>query len=164
MKFDLSSVLNNFDMSDAVDAPVFRCLEAGTYSAKIDKVDARNSRAGTPMIVIDYSVDDGEGGTVALADYIVLVFEKNGTKRRNPAFKQLLAAAGVDVSRPSMSAEELKKGISAILEKMPGRDATLDLKVQAGQERADGTTYPDRNQVQRAVYGAAENPLEGLVM
>lgn len=161
MKFDLSA-LNGFDMSDAADQPVFRCLEAGTYSAKVDKVDFRASKAGTPMIVIDYSVDDGEGGTVALTDYIVLAFD-NG-RRRNPAFKQLLAAAGVDASKPSMSAQDLQKGVTAILEKLPGRDATLDLKVQAGRERADGTTYPDRNQVQRAVYGAAENPLEGLVM
>lgn len=161
MKFDLSA-LAGLDASQAVDQPVFRCLEAGTYSAKIDKVEFKTSQAGNPMLVIDYSVDDGEGGAVALSDYVILFFD-NG-KRRNAAFKALLAAAGRDVSRPGMSADEVKKGVIAILEKMPGRDATLDLKVQAGRERPDGTKYPDRNQVQRAVFGAADNPLEGLVM
>lgn len=158
-KFDISA-LSGFDMSSASDAPTFRCLPEGEYEATVDAIELTVSKtSGKPMFIVDYLVDDGEGGEVALRDYVVLAFA-SGT--RNPRFKQMIAATGGNASKASMTAADLKAACTAIGTKLPGRSAVLSLKVQEGRPKPDGGSYPERNNVQAVRYAAAADPMAGL--
>ena len=163
IKFDLSA-LSGFDMTDAADAPTFRTLEPGEYTATVDAVDLTVSKtSGAPMFVLDYTIDDGEGGKVSLRDYVMLAFKaRNGGTRRNPRFRKLALAAGAKADKPNPSAEELKKVCSAIGTKIPGRPVMLTLEIQEGRPDGKGGNYPDRNQVRDFRFEAAEDPLAGL--
>lgn len=161
--FDLSS-LNNFDMSDATDAPTYRLLPAGEYDATVDAVELTLSKtSGSPMLVLDYTIQAGDGGSdVNLRDYVVLSFKTKNGPRRNPRFKQLAIAAGVKADNPAMTSADVKKAVTAILSKIPGRPVILNLDVQEGRPDGSGGNYPDRNQVSGFQFQAAEDPLAGL--
>ena len=55
---------------DAVDGEGRNVCPAGRHNATATKIEAETSRNGRPMMVIEWTVDDGEGAGHTIVDYI----------------------------------------------------------------------------------------------
>lgn len=173
------------DMSGLEIAPEVRSWEpipAGTYDARATHAEYGVSKAGSPMLIVDWEVTQGEHAGKTARCWTVFKF-RTGINR---ALVNHLDAVGLwpDTKDGRVKALGVDREVTfnALLEKIIGRDAEIDIEVQEGrirvdedgqripefdengevQEDADGniiwSRWPDRSMIKNVRFPAPKKP------